>query len=717
MTMDSSQLKQPLRSEDESDSIKARDPKCLPADLACVRAIAQAAANVELFTIPLYMTALYSVKGMHQITSAGSSLYQGRWWPGAATTPRTVGLYDDRQSWKDRPLTTNEKVFNSVYSVFIEEMLHLQLASNMASVIGVTPSFTSPALQTETYGWHCYDNRTAIPHILDLEDLKHPVKQSFFQHAQTDALRVRLRELDLTQLELFLLIEETSERATTLLNNEEVERPDGSETLKYFSSTPFDWFTATMTEENLPYFGSIGHMYLCYWDYLEIAYTDGTTLLGKLIEQRDAIQRDQFNAEQAKPQYPGIDGTIDDGQTTDLDVIKANLLNNVNAITDQGEGKEVVPKILAKWSDQPWVQRFQGPDLRQGELDAVQKPFQPDPEALMTDYPGYNDKGQQTAISGNAQARIDTKDQDHFEIFTQVKQWISESSDYETWADWHKANPGHPWKAEMLGTDGETSSKVPSTQQIADALNRLNQPDRRGEAHHTFSQSAVGTLKGLTTQLNKYWNQEEWQFPSPAMVGSGDRVSICWAVTGQVPNLVDGIASPKSDVLYHACQGMDYMSDQPGGNDCAHVVTYHSCKGSNACKAQGGCGFVQSASGGGSCGGHAAKGVKSAPADNLCGGFGGCAVPISASQLFPKLSDDCYQMQLYEYGSAPDFKATKIPYCEDPVERTQCSDTMPYEPGDAVYEIAWKAFCQAKGLSNCDPPEPNDIRLALPPST
>lgn len=42
-----------------------RDLSNLAADKAAVYAMVQAAVNVELFTIPLYMTSLYSVHGMH----------------------------------------------------------------------------------------------------------------------------------------------------------------------------------------------------------------------------------------------------------------------------------------------------------------------------------------------------------------------------------------------------------------------------------------------------------------------------------------------------------------------------------------------------------------------------------------------------------------------------------------------------------------------------
>ena len=69
-----------------------QEPANKNTDKAALRAIAQAAVEVELFTIPLYLTTLYSIQGMHQITSKGNDLYEGRLWPGAATTagPQTA---------------------------------------------------------------------------------------------------------------------------------------------------------------------------------------------------------------------------------------------------------------------------------------------------------------------------------------------------------------------------------------------------------------------------------------------------------------------------------------------------------------------------------------------------------------------------------------------------------------------------------------------------
>ena len=97
----------------------------------------------------------------------------------------------------------------------------------------------------------------------------------------------------------------------------------------------------------------------------------------------------------------------------------------------------------------------------------------------------------------------------------------------------------------------------------------------------------------------------------------------------------------------------------------------------------------------------------SAPSDNKCGSFGGCAVPISASQMFPA-PPPMTGMELFDFGPAPAFAAESF-------------TKMPYKDGDLVYDIAWQAYC--KVLENrkqpvpTAPPAPSDIRLAFPPST
>jgi hypothetical protein len=657
------------------DTIKKRNPSFKNADISCIRAIVQAAVNVELFTIPLYMTSMYSIYGLHQINAKGSDFYTGRYWPGSAPTG---------------PMATsaNAKTFNLIFKVFIEEMLHLQLASNMATTLGVNPDFNSPLLQDSDFGWICY-NSTTIPHILDFQDCIGDFKK----------IEVKLNAMNAEQVKLFLAIEQTEDTAKTVLNPDTIstcEKP-----AKYFECAPYDWWKPSFTEVDLPLFGSIGWMYTCFWDYLEIEYTDGTKLLDFLV---GPVQQDQFNLEtpgHPMKEYPKIDATISvtkDG-TTEL---KKQFMNAINAITDQGEGGGVVAFLTKRWNL---------PTL----LKAVDKQFQPDPEALKKDYPGYNDKGGQIPVSGQAEARISSIKLDHFEVFQKVQQLIGEK-DYMTWDMWHK-NPANKWTAEMLNPSGTKSPyNIPSAEDVAGALNELKSTNTI-DNHKLFSQAAVGTIKGITTQLNTYWQKKGAQFPSPAMYGSGDRVSICWAVTGQAPDLSMGVSRGPGGLHNHACQGMDLTKEPSGNETCAAVEVYHSCKGSNDCKTEGGCGFVQNSEGGGNCSSVVLKAkagcglqTMSAPANNKCATFGGCAVPISASQLFPQPgSTGSYVMQLFNYGPAPEYKPESLVQ-------------MQYAKTDAVYDIAWKAYTtvMAKrfpGKPAPKMPKPSAMRLAFPPST
>ena len=93
--------------------LKNRDHNLRPTDAAAVRAIAQAAVNVELFTIPLYMASMTSIKGMHQVTSKNSTAFQGIKWPGLSPSPEKSNLGNIQE---------NTNAYNSIFSVFIEEM-------------------------------------------------------------------------------------------------------------------------------------------------------------------------------------------------------------------------------------------------------------------------------------------------------------------------------------------------------------------------------------------------------------------------------------------------------------------------------------------------------------------------------------------------------------------------------------------------------------------
>jgi hypothetical protein len=241
----------------------------------------------------------------------------------------------------------------------------------------------------------------------------------------------------------------------------------------------------------------------------------------------------------------------------------------------------------------------------------------------------------------------------------------------------------------------------------------------------------------ITRILGGFWTNETTSFPLPSMYGSGDRVSICWAVFGRYPDITAGIAAKTAGELYHACQG---LSLDPGGqaavsSTCADVAVFHSCRGSNSCKAEGGCGFVQVQGQSHQCGisvildheqptrplplqaqspgqpqVRADKPLYSAPSDNMCASFGGCAVPISASQLYPppKPGEEVAFMEVFDFVGQT-AKPVKI---EKVLQR--------YEVGDRVYDIAWEAYIKVLKHRNQpipDKPKDSDLRLAFPPST
>lgn len=89
------------------------------------------------------------------------------------------------------------------------------------------------------------------------------------------------------------------------------------------------------------------------------------------------------------------------------------------------------------------------------------------------------------------------------------------------------------------------------------------------------------------------------------------------------------------------------------------------------------------------------------PGSNNCGSKGGCAVPISALQMFPAPYGD---KQLMKYKN----------------ELTGAEETINFEKGELVYDVAWKVYTERyKQKFNKIPKKPktNILRLIFPPST
>jgi hypothetical protein len=675
----------------------ARDPSNKATDAAALRAIAQAAVEVELFTIPLYMTAMYSIQGMHQITGSGNSFYQGRLWPGPATTAN--------------PTTPNEKAFNIVFSVFIQEMLHLQLAANMATTVnpnGAAPLFTSPALMNQTtHAWTCYGpGLTVIPHIIDLKDTIHQQQ-----------VKVNIGGLTREQLQLFLVIEQPDHIARADIQPGKVG--------KYFPTVPFASWKAG---QPVPMFGTIGWMYQCYFDYLNLKYSDGSTLWADVFYE-GGQQNDEFNsfagAGHPMREFMGFEASV---AQTYPDIAFAQMGLMMDAITDQGEGSTLVEKLRS---------------AKLAGLQATQPQYQADVTALKSDYPSYSDTGV-LEPSADATARGDNDVHDHYECFQEI---VASYVDHVVlWPAWLKQHG--PWTAADLTTTGyKVNPQIPSPADVAGALNLLAKPQPPGgpDYYKLLSQTSVGSIAGVTTVLDDFWSaqaqaQSPVPFPFPSMSGSGDRMAVCWAIFGKAPDLELGLDPPKDNVLYHSCQGIDYNATGSGigKNSCAEVTVFHTCRGSNGCHAQGGCGFVQLTSGGGNCSSvmstATAKATRtygdphrctppegpnlsvggcnpfagpaySAPGDNKCATFGGCAVPISASQVFPRSGN----MQLFKF----------VQVSGKWTSQELTGQTLDFAVGENVHDIAWKAYFQVMQPNGTVPPTPTPtpLRLAFPPST
>ena len=347
--------------------VKNRPLDQLATDTAAVRAIAQAAVSVELFTIPLYMATMYSIYGTHQINSKGVRYYEGRQWPGMSTTAA--------------PKSAEQKAFNIIFSVFIQEMLHLQMAANIATAIGAAPCFTGSELQDQQHGWTCYGpDLSTIPHIVDLKDT-----------SGYSQVRVNLEELNDNQCELFRAIEQPEEQA-----REQLRAFDSVNHTKYFPEVPLAGWTPGKHVHDLPLFGTIGYMYECYARYISIEYTDGETLWQKLFVN-NSVQQDMFNTRvdgHTEAEFPRFDTSFgpnvqDGGQISSFN----KAIDMMAAITDQGEGSDGAIKRYRRKAG--------------AMLMAVQPDYREDLAALKADYPAYANNGDD-ADSRDASARHDS---------------------------------------------------------------------------------------------------------------------------------------------------------------------------------------------------------------------------------------------------------------------------------------------------------------------
>ena len=114
-------------------------------------------------------------------------------------------------------------------------------------------------------------------------------------------------------------------------------------------------------------------------------------------------------------------------------------------------------------------------------------------------------------------------------------------------------------------------------------------------------------------------------------------------------------------------------------------------------------------------GARASGKLYSAPSDNKCASFGGCAVPISASQLYP-IPDSTEPDQ--PFGTMELFNF--VGETAEPVRIKGLDGLLRYDVGDRVYDVAWKAYVKVLTYRKQpipDKPKDSELRLAFPPST
>lgn len=113
----------------------------------------QHALDLELWTIPLYLTALYSIKGLNRIKPSA---------------------YPDEAKL--------------IYSVVVQEMLHLELVSNICNALGFAPRLRTPV----------YDDKKGVPFI-------HPNIKNIPEELR--GYEVKTSALSRESLKLFCVIE------------------------------------------------------------------------------------------------------------------------------------------------------------------------------------------------------------------------------------------------------------------------------------------------------------------------------------------------------------------------------------------------------------------------------------------------------------------------------------------------------------------------------
>jgi hypothetical protein len=267
------------------------------ADQKTLHALIQLAAGVELFTIPLYMTSLYSIAGIKTQIDGSAVPFIG---PNEAYTLQGK---------------SSQKAYNAIYSIYIQEMLHLQLALNIGNVLGAPANLTQPVYPPNA------NDPNWIPCLGKLAHLN-PGKYKQFAD-----IKATLGPLDENAINLFLAIE--------LPDDDSLVEPPKIP----LTCSPDDVANQT--------FGGIGNLYHIIEQYMDFVYTDDndTTLFEYCYRQ--ALAKAQHSATRKITQVNQFSGSssyshmtlqVTDGATATLAL--GQVKDMINGIISEGEGSK-----------------------------------------------------------------------------------------------------------------------------------------------------------------------------------------------------------------------------------------------------------------------------------------------------------------------------------------------------------------------------------------
>jgi hypothetical protein len=273
-----------------------RTQKQLQNDKDMFRALVALAADVELFTIPLYMSALYSIAGTEAKQDGAVFPYMG---------PTEKFSFQGHAS---------QKAYNIIYSVYIQEMLHLQLALNIGNIIGHKASLAPLPYPVKP------NDPNWIPCLGELGNLNPTLYPEFAN------IKSVLGPLDENAINLFLAIELPDEDSL-------VEPPTVP-----LSCQPDDVASTT--------FGGIGKLYDIIIQYMDFVYPDDTTLFANCFEEaranaggssKDIVQINLFvDADNSQSSYSHM--TLKLSENADAIIAAAEVKDMIIGIISEGEG-------------------------------------------------------------------------------------------------------------------------------------------------------------------------------------------------------------------------------------------------------------------------------------------------------------------------------------------------------------------------------------------